>query len=45
VATDRAQQQPFFLALADGSPLSFAALWEYWSKDGESLESFAIITQ
>ena len=37
-------KQPFFLALADGSPLSFAALWERWSKDGESLESFAIIT-
>ena len=37
-------KQPYFLALADGSPLSFAALWERWSKDGESLESFAIIT-
>ena len=24
--------------------LSFAALWERWSKDGESLESFAVIT-
>ena len=37
-------KQPFFLALTDGSPLSFAALWERWSMDGESLESFAIIT-
>ena len=37
-------KQPFFLALADGSPLSFAALWERWSKEGETLESFAIIT-
>ena len=37
-------KQPYFLALADGSPLSFAALWERWNKDGESLESFAIIT-
>ena len=37
-------KQPFFLALADGSPLSFAALWERSSKDGESLESFAVIT-
>ena len=37
-------KQPFFLALADGSPLSFATLSERWSRDGESLESFIIIT-
>ena len=37
-------KQPYLLALADGSPLSFAVLWERWSRDGESLESFSIIT-
>ena len=37
-------KQPYYLALADGSPLSFAALWERWDKDGESVESFTIIT-
>ena len=37
-------KQPYFPALADGSPLSFAALWEHWDKGGESLESFTIIT-
>ncbi len=37
-------KQPFFLALEDGSPLSFAALWECWDNDGGALESFAIIT-
>ncbi len=37
-------KQPYFLALADGSLPSFAALWEHWSRDGDSLESFAIIT-
>ncbi len=37
-------KQPYFLALADGSPLSFAALWERWDKGGDSLESFTIIT-
>ncbi len=37
-------KQPYFLVLADGSPLSFAALWERRSKDGESLESFTTIT-
>ena len=37
-------KQPYFLALADGSPLSFAGLWERWDKGGEALESFSIIT-
>ena len=37
-------KQPYYLALADGSPLSFAAMWERWSRNGESLESFTIIT-
>ena len=37
-------KQPYFLALADGSPLSFAALWERWDQDGKSLESFTIVT-
>ena len=37
-------KQPYFLAHANGSPLSFAALWERWDKGGDSLESFTIIT-
>ena len=37
-------KHPYFLALEDGSPLSFAALWERWGKGNNSLESFAIIT-
>ena len=37
-------KQPYFLALADGSPLSFAALWERRDGDGEAIESFAVIT-
>ena len=37
-------KQPYFLALADRSPVSFAALWEHWDKEGTSLESFTIIT-
>ena len=32
------------MARADGSPLSFAALWECWNRGQESLESFTIIT-
>ena len=37
-------KQPWFVALADGSPVSFAALWERWDKAGDSLETFTIIT-
>ena len=41
--TGRAKQ-PWFVALADGSPLSFAALWERWDQAGDGLETFTIIT-
>ena len=37
-------KQPWFVALADGAPLSFAALWERWDKAGDGLETFTIIT-
>jgi putative SOS response-associated peptidase YedK len=30
--------------LEDGSPLSFAALWERWGKGQDALETFTIIT-
>ena len=41
--TGRAKR-PWFLALEDGSPLSFAALWERWDKGEDGLETFTIIT-
>ena len=37
-------KQPYFLARADGSPLSFAARWECWNRGQASLASFTIIT-
>ena len=37
-------KQPFYLTLKDGSPLSFAALWERWDKGAAPLETFTIIT-
>ena len=40
----RGARQPWYIALADGSPLSFAALWERWDKSGDGLETFTIIT-
>ncbi len=41
---DGRNQQPYFLALADGSLLSFAGLWERWSGPKETRETFTIIT-
>ena len=37
-------KQPWFVAPAEGSPLSFAALWERWDKAEEPVESFTIVT-
>ena len=37
-------KQPYFLALESGAPVSFAALWEQWGRDGQHIESFTIIT-
>lgn len=37
-------KQPWFVALADGSPVSFAALWEHWDRGDDSLETFTIVT-
>ena len=38
-------KQPYFLALADGLAVSFAALWERWEQGADFLESFTIITR
>ena len=37
-------KQPYYLSLADVSPLSLAALWERWDRGGAPLETFTIIT-
>jgi len=39
-------KQPYRFVMADGSPMAFAGLWEYWSKPvgGETLKTFTIIT-
>jgi len=37
-------KQPYYLTLKDGSPLTFAALWERWNPGGAPLETFTIIT-
>jgi len=40
----RGARQPWYIALADGAPLSFAALWERWDRSGDAVETFTIIT-
>jgi putative SOS response-associated peptidase YedK len=36
---------PHYISLIDGSPLSFAGIWETWnSPAGETVESFSILT-
>lgn len=37
-------RQPYYLALADGSPLSLAAVWERREGREQAVESFAILT-
>lgn len=38
------RKQPYFIKLESDRPLSIAALWESWDKDGEPLETFTLIT-
>ena len=37
-------KQPYYVTLADGTPISFAGLWERWNREGELVETFTIIT-
>ena len=37
-------KQPYFISSSSGNPLSFAGLWECWSKGIETIESFTILT-
>lgn len=43
--SEQGARQPYYLSDADGAPLSFAGLWEYWEKGEKALHSFTIITR
>jgi len=36
-------KQPYFIHRADNKPFALAGLWEHWEKEGEKIESAAII--
>lgn len=41
----QAGKQPYYVTMADGSPLACAGIWESWKDgDGQALETFSILT-
>ena len=42
--TEREGKQPYFITASSAEPVSFGALWETWTADGVTVESFAILT-
>ncbi len=38
------KKQPYLFRLKGGEPFAFAGLWEFWERDGEVIESCALIT-
>lgn len=41
---ERDTKQPYFIRAARRAPVTFAALWDRWEDDAESIESFTILT-
>lgn len=37
-------KQPYFIYRADRAPFAIAGLWEYWERDGNVIESCALLT-
>ena len=37
-------KQPFFIHRPDDKPFAFAGLWEYWTDEGQEIQSCTIIT-
>jgi putative SOS response-associated peptidase YedK len=40
----RKRKRPYDIRLRSGAPFAFAGLWERWSRDGQELETFCILT-
>jgi putative SOS response-associated peptidase YedK len=36
-------KQPYYIGLKDGEPFAFAGIWERWERQGETIDSCAII--
>ncbi|MDT8853967.1 SOS response-associated peptidase [Paracoccaceae bacterium Fryx2] len=35
---------PWYFARSDGAPIAFAGLWQHWERDGQALDTCAMIT-
>jgi putative SOS response-associated peptidase YedK len=43
--TTQSGKVPYYITMSDGTPFSFAGIWESWkAPEGETLETFAILT-
>jgi putative SOS response-associated peptidase YedK len=42
--TEGGKKQPVYIRRKNGQPFAFAGLWEEWEREGEVIESCAIIT-
>jgi putative SOS response-associated peptidase YedK len=42
--TDGGKKQPHYIRLKPDRPFAFAGLWEHWGRDGQEINSCAIIT-
>ena len=38
-------KRPWLIAMEDSKPFSFAGIWERWMRNGESVETFSILTE
>jgi len=36
-------KQPYFISVKHGEPFAFAGVWEHWAREGQSIDSCAII--
>lgn len=43
-AAAKAPKQPYLIRRADRAPFAFAGLWERWQNEGQTIQSFCIVT-
>lgn len=43
-AGEKGERLPWYVTRRDGQPLAFAGLWQRWERDGQALDTCAIVT-